>query len=747
MGDNFLHQPADIEAGNDFDDLSQDETEEMMNLVIGTADGTEFEDLFPIANDDNDLLPMDDFHVVEVRDSDVAIVLNAIQVDTEELDASQDDSMVLDEDPVTPGHGLTRPWGRQKQPQMQTCITCQSKVEHMRNHLVKAHDMRADFRKYILSYYTTRGCKKVFECKECFNRFTNPRRHAIKFPLHAVHRVSEPNSVEGLHVGVRSTIEKRASGRVMRAVSEFMKYYIERDVKIRTSNAAAKLLYRISVGTDGFKNPERVDAIFRSLKEETGLASSTLYVYSFYIAKFLSFVNLHCRKTIKVDMIQWKTALTDMRTYLSKEGASYQSKKTAERFERVPDSAAIKELVKLTTAKLADNLKDKSLKYKEIVSLTFFLTQAHLNIRPGPITRWTAESLSALTSGDITRSNDHKTGYKYQIAMMIDDDLKPFVVEVMDTYRRTYKKEPRLVFSSRSNKVITTLAAWQDKIFPRLFPDTESASRFSFAPNPVRKWWDTLWENSGRMTGELAAAHESQSGHSAETRKKKYVKPPPTAVFRKLLDTYKAILYSDTPIEKITEHAKARAVDDEENDSDESEDAHETAEDVAETVEDSISPPGEVLSLQTLSLQPGSSQSVDPVPVAANDRPKRQTRPTASKSTDNDEFMPSESEEDEVSSEDDAPKRRKPGKNQTRKATSDKRAVFAAKLLQFRKCKYPLTEDAKAVLQMHVGVDMPPSLPDVRREFITRTRNKKPNEAEVRRVYYKITQTFEDVYE
>jgi hypothetical protein len=424
------------------------------------------------------------------------------------------------------------------------CVACKNVFLDLTQHWKKFHKFAPEVIKFLQDLYrTTKYRKRVFQCNTCCRRFFNKARHNIqnlnKCEIVRISKIADKMDFLNFPCNIRLLMTKdisKTAVKVSEAIQEyihFQQYSFGREAVL--SKGAQAFLKDLGVATLGFSQTEKVGKFLYQRKVEHKVLHVTVEKWTFLTKSFLEALSSKTRKTLRIDIHEWNNVLKTTRKQLMREAQRETFDRSEKRMKQVPDDRSVQELTAKVLSTLKEDRQCNFLSYKQSVAMNFFLIQATHNIRPGPILAMKLDEYVTLKNqNELIKTREHKTGYKYKIAIKIKEECHPFLDSMIEKYIDLYNKDPYYLFSNSSGNQISTIALWQSQVFQEFWPQT--VSEFRFHATSMRKYWDSMWEKTGEVPKELEDAFATQTGHSKDTAKKYYVKGPTSEEMEGCLD-------------------------------------------------------------------------------------------------------------------------------------------------------------------------------------------------------------------
>ena len=141
--------------------------------------------------------------------------------------------------------------------------------------------------------------------------------------------------------------------------------------------------------------------------------------------------------------------------------------------------------------------------------------------RAGPILQMNWEEFESICENNMgLTTNKHKTGKFYTVHLYINEDQRPLLRKMRQSYIDEFKTTPRYIFASPKNKVESSICANLQETFQKIFGDKPHEVRFN--ANSIRKYWERLlWLLIQKEVSDgVTKAHFAQTAHSKKQPKK-----------------------------------------------------------------------------------------------------------------------------------------------------------------------------------------------------------------------------------
>ena len=170
---------------------------------------------------------------------------------------------------------------------------------------------------------------------------------------------------------------------------------------------------------------------------------------------------------------------------------------------------------------------DEQIIFADLFMLIYF--------RAGPILQLNWEEFESICETNMgLTTNKHKTGKFYTVHLYVNEDQRPLLRKMRQTYIDEFNATPRYIFSSPKNKVESSICANLQETFQKVFGDNPAEVRFN--ANSIRKYWERRWLVIQKQVSDgVSKAHYAQTAHSKKTAEENYLEKNGTPEDRNIL--------------------------------------------------------------------------------------------------------------------------------------------------------------------------------------------------------------------
>ena len=350
------------------------------------------------------------------------------------------------------------------------------------------------------------------------------------------------------------------SDTIKQLIQEYKDYHdSSEDVKI--SAFAISFLERFLTATASLKKPNIARTFIFEYQKEKGYHGSTLKKLISALKKFATWTRQYKRTALRYNPDTLDGEITWVARKINKQASAEQIKNAKKKFEKVPDLKRCAE-VRLHVLALLDGqsgtIGDQTgtnedqtgtngnqtgiirLSYYEYMPLVVFCLLTETNCRFGSLLNIKLEAYKKLEPGELVITTDHKTGSHYPNFIHFTDIMKRHIKKCLQLLSEEAPDfKPTYLFSPKSG---TSKFSSQARYLKTAMSKHLGIQDEDFNPNAVRKAWDTMYAKKQLFEAGQCNLYEMNSGHSAATRSKYYVKPPSDVEIEKFLERQRDLM-------------------------------------------------------------------------------------------------------------------------------------------------------------------------------------------------------------
>ena len=308
--------------------------------------------------------------------------------------------------------------------------------------------------------------------------------------------------------------------------------------------------------THGLKRPQNLLPASLDLQERKMLKPQTMLNYLAAFTSFVDYCFLFEFPGDSTNHVTMNGAIRNARKAYSTAATKNYRVVAQEMRAKVPSRSLVCARYTSILQLLEKNLVESTLTYKEQQALNFFVLQVRLNTRSGPLLDLNWEEFQVIEETDEALTTDkHKTGKFYLVHLYIQEDQRPLLKKMRDTFMTENGVESKFVFASKKNKVEKSISRHLQQTFHDLFGDNPSDVRFN--ANSIRKFWERRWKILkliNNISDGVNKAHLAQTAHNEKTAEDVYIGREGTKEDRnQLLSIYDNDLADPKALEKSSE--------------------------------------------------------------------------------------------------------------------------------------------------------------------------------------------------
>ena len=216
------------------------------------------------------------------------------------------------------------------------------------------------------------------------------------------------------------------------------------------------MITKLAGFTHSFTKPDGLQKFLNYQLNHCGLLYTSVITHSNSILNFIRWLSKN-KKSFRVHLEDWRFVIKEWRDSNRNEMKREEKKRQMDRFEKVPELKQSSEILKSFEASLKDNHRD--LPYNDQMAMTLFVINAATNNRPGPYLNMSREDFEKGMFRDVVVGVDHKTSFKYDVAVRIKEEHEQFVSNLHEKFLHLNGELPELCFPNKKGHVYTTFSS------------------------------------------------------------------------------------------------------------------------------------------------------------------------------------------------------------------------------------------------------------------------------------------------
>lgn len=294
--------------------------------------------------------------------------------------------------------------------------------------------------------------------------------------------------------------------------------------------------------THNFTVSSTIYQYVRDFKKDHNLEPQTIVLYLHKLNRFLDWIDVHHRETFpKFAETAWTKIVKNMVKKWKGSAAKNSRIVSKAKHARVPPFSAVMKLERDMMKLLLKDVNEKTSRrsYRDLQVMNFLVMAIRLNIRAGPLLNITWTDIEKIKKEGFVRSSKHKTGYKYDLTISVQDDQLPCLDRIRQKFTEVYRFESQFVLSSTADDEEHSMCRYIKNFLISEFGE-EFCYYYDYNSTSLRKSFENyINSNKRNLSSSGLAAHFEQSGHTEATAQSNYIAPQPSMA---VLDFYRTLL-------------------------------------------------------------------------------------------------------------------------------------------------------------------------------------------------------------